>query len=80
MENIHSQVYSLLIDTYIKDTAERNKCKAVEYMPPVKKKADWALQWIESDSFVDRLIAFVAVEGVFSVVHSVVFSTLNLEV
>jgi ribonucleoside-diphosphate reductase beta chain len=79
MENIHSQVYSLLIDTYIKD-AERNKCfKAVEYMPPVKKKADWALQWIESDSFVDRLIAFVAVE-VFSVVHSVVFSTLNLEV
>jgi ribonucleoside-diphosphate reductase beta chain len=66
MENIHSQVYSLLIDTYIKDTAERNKCfKAVEYMPPVKKKADWALQWIESDSFVDRLIAFVAVEGVF---------------
>jgi ribonucleoside-diphosphate reductase beta chain len=81
MENIHSQVYSLLIDTYIKDTAERNKCfKAVEYMPPVKKKADWALQWIESDSFVDRLIAFVAVGACFSVVHSVVFSTLNLEV
>ena len=66
MENVHSHVYSLLIDTYIKNTEERNKCfKAVEYMPPVKKKADWALKWIESESFVDRLIAFVAVEGIF---------------
>jgi len=66
MENIHSHVYSLLIDTYIKDINERNKCfKAIEYMPPVKKKAEWALKWIGSDSFVDRLIAFVAVEGIF---------------
>jgi ribonucleoside-diphosphate reductase beta chain len=66
MENIHSQMYSLLIDTYIKDTKERQECfNAIEYMPPVKKKAEWALNWIESDSFIDRLIAFVAVEGIF---------------
>ena len=66
MENIHSHTYSLLIDTYIKDIDERNKCfNAIEHMPPVKKKAEWALQWIESDSFVERLIAFVAVEGIF---------------
>lgn len=66
MENIHSHMYSLLIDTYIKDLEDRKKCfKAIEYMQPVKKKAEWALNWIESDSFVDRLIAFVAVEGVF---------------
>src|SRR5579864_312116 len=62
MENIHSHMYSLLIDTYIKDTKERNECfKAIEYMPPVKKKAEWALKWIESESFIERLIAFVAV-------------------
>jgi ribonucleoside-diphosphate reductase beta chain len=66
MENIHSHMYSLLIDTYIKDIKERNECfKAIEYMPPVKKKAEWALKWIESESFVERLIAFVAVEGIF---------------
>lgn len=66
MENIHSHMYSLLIDTYIKDIDDRNKCfKAIEYMPPVKKKAEWALEWIDSDSFVDRLVAFVAVEGIF---------------
>ena len=66
MEDIHSHTYSLLIDTYIKDIEDRKKCfKAIEYMPPVKKKAEWALNWIESDSFVDRLLAFVAVEGVF---------------
>lgn len=66
MENIHSLMYSLLIDTYISDTKERNECfKAIEYMPPVKKKAEWALKWIESESFVERLIAFVAVEGIF---------------
>lgn len=66
MENIHSHMYSLLIDTYIKDTKERNECfKAIEYMPPVKKKAEWALNWIESPSFIERLIAFVAVEGIF---------------
>lgn len=66
MENIHSHMYSLLIDTYIKDTEERKKCfKAIEYMPPVKKKAEWALKWIESDSFAERLVAFAAVEGIF---------------
>ncbi len=66
MENIHSHTYSLLIDTYIKDIEERKKCfKAIEYMPPVKKKAEWALKWVESESFVERLIAFVAVEGIF---------------
>ena len=66
MEDIHSHTYSLLIDTYIKDIEDRKKCfKAIEYMPPVKKKSEWALKWIESDSFVERLIAFVAVEGVF---------------
>ena len=66
MENIHSHVYSLLIDTYIKDIEDRNKCfNAIEYMLPVKKKAEWALKWIESDSFVERLLAFVAVEGIF---------------
>ncbi len=66
MENIHSHMYSLLIDTYIKDSKERNECfKAIEYMPPVKKKAEWALKWIESESFIERLIAFVAVEGIF---------------
>lgn len=66
MENIHSQMYSLLIDTYIKDSKERQECfNAIEYMPPVKKKAEWALRWIESESFVERLIAFVAVEGIF---------------
>ena len=66
MENIHSHVYSLLIDTYIKDIKERNECfKAIEYMPPVKKKAEWALNWIGSENFVDRLIAFIAVEGIF---------------
>ncbi len=66
MENIHSHMYSLLIDTYIKDISERNKAfKAIEYMPPVKKKADWALKWIESESFAERLVAFAAVEGIF---------------
>lgn len=65
-ENIHSLMYSLLIDTYIKDIKERNECfKAIEYLPPVKKKAEWALKWIKSDSFAERLLAFVAVEGIF---------------
>jgi len=66
MENIHSHMYSLLIDTYIKDTKERNECfKAIEFMAPVKKKAEWALKWIESESFAERLVAFAAVEGIF---------------
>jgi ribonucleoside-diphosphate reductase beta chain len=66
MENIHSHVYSLLIDTYIKDIDDRHKCfKAIEYMPPVKKKSEWALKWIKSESFAERLLAFIAVEGIF---------------
>ena len=66
MENIHSETYSLLIDTYIKDTDEQNKLfNAIETIPAIKKKAEWALRWIESDSFAERLIAFAAVEGIF---------------
>ncbi len=66
MENIHSETYSLLIDTYIKDKEESNKLfHAIENFPAIKKKADWALKWIESDSFAERLIAFAAVEGIF---------------
>ncbi|GIV40158.1 MAG: ribonucleoside-diphosphate reductase [Thermonema sp.] len=66
MENIHSETYSLLIDTYIKDSAEREHLfNAIETVPCVKKKAEWALRWIESPNFVERLIAFAAVEGIF---------------
>ncbi|MDA1144795.1 MAG: ribonucleotide-diphosphate reductase subunit beta, partial [Bacteroidetes bacterium] len=66
MENIHSETYSLLIDTYVKDEKEKNKLfKALENFPAIKEKADWALKWIESPSFAERLIAFAAVEGIF---------------
>jgi len=68
MENIHSETYSLLIDTYIKDPVQREYLfDAVETIPCVKKKADWALRWISDDasSFGERLIAFAAVEGIF---------------
>lgn len=66
MENIHSETYSLLIDTYVKDKAERNQLfNAIETFDAIKKKADWALRWIESPSFAERLIAFAAVEGIF---------------
>jgi ribonucleoside-diphosphate reductase beta chain len=66
MENIHSETYSLLIDTYVKDETERDELfNALEIFPAIKKKADWALKWIESDSFAERLIAFAAVEGIF---------------
>ena len=66
MENIHSETYSLLIDTYVKDEEEKNNLfKAIEVFPAIKKKADWALKWIDSDSFAERLIAFAAVEGIF---------------
>ncbi len=66
MENIHSETYSLLIDTYIKDEEEKDSLfKAIDVFPAIKKKADWALKWIESDSFAERLIAFAAVEGIF---------------
>ncbi len=66
MENIHSETYSLLIDTYIKDNKEKDYLfNAVENLDCVKKKADWALRWIENASFAERLIAFAAVEGIF---------------
>ena len=66
IENIHSETYSLLIDTYIKDAKERDYLfNAIETVPSVKKKADWALKWIDSESFAERLIAFAAVEGIF---------------
>jgi ribonucleoside-diphosphate reductase beta chain len=66
MENIHSETYSLLIDTYIKDQKEKDYLfNAIDTMPCVGKKADWALKWIANGSFAERLIAFAAVEGIF---------------
>lgn len=66
IENIHSEMYSLLIDTLIKDKSEKDHLfNALETLDCVKKKAGWALKWIESDSFAERLIAFAAVEGIF---------------
>lgn len=66
MENIHSETYSLLIDTYIQDPAEKDKLfRAIETIPAVQKKAEWALKWISSPHFQERLIAFAAVEGIF---------------
>ncbi|KAK7439026.1 Ribonucleotide-diphosphate reductase (RNR), small subunit [Stygiomarasmius scandens] len=68
MENIHSETYSLLIDTYIKDPAQRDYLfDAVETIPCIKRKADWALTWIadQRSTFAERLVAFAAVEGIF---------------
>ncbi|MGB5025413.1 MAG: ribonucleotide-diphosphate reductase subunit beta, partial [Saprospiraceae bacterium] len=66
MENIHSETYSLLIDTYIKDQTEKNYLfHAVENLACVRQKADWALRWIKNGSFTEQLIAFAAVEGIF---------------
>ena len=66
IENIHSETYSLLIDTYVKDGTEKDRLfNAIETMDCVKKKADWALRWIDEGSFAERLIAFAAVEGIF---------------
>lgn len=66
MENIHSETYSLLIDTYIKDTADKNHLfNAIDTLDCVKKKADWALRWIDKGNFAERLVAFAAVEGIF---------------
>jgi ribonucleoside-diphosphate reductase beta chain len=67
MENIHAETYSLLIDTYIQDSTEKNKLfNAIDTIPCVKKKAEWALRWIENaPSFAHRLVAFAAVEGIF---------------
>jgi len=68
MENVHSEMYSLLIDTYVKDQKERDFLfNAIETMPCVKQKADWALSWIgdENAGFAERVVAFAAVEGIF---------------
>ncbi|NND77127.1 MAG: ribonucleoside-diphosphate reductase [Flavobacteriales bacterium] len=66
MENIHSETYSLLIDTYINDPAEKDHLfNAIDTLDCVKKKANWALRWIDEASFAERLIAFAAVEGIF---------------
>lgn len=68
IENIHSEMYSLLIDTYIKDPTEREFLfDAIDTIPCIRKKADWALRWIEdrSSPFAERLVAFAVVEGIF---------------
>jgi len=66
MENVHSETYSLLIDTYINDNKEKDYLfNAIDNLPCVRKKADWALRWIDEGSFAERLIAFAAVEGIF---------------
>jgi ribonucleoside-diphosphate reductase subunit M2 len=68
IENIHSEVYSLLIDTYVKDKEEKTKLfHALETVPCVTKKAQWALRWTDASraSFAERIVAFAAVEGIF---------------
>jgi ribonucleoside-diphosphate reductase beta chain len=66
MENIHSETYALLIDTYVKDPAEKDRLfHAIETVPAVKRKAEWALRWIQNGNFAERLVAFAAVEGIF---------------
>lgn len=68
MENIHSETYSLIIDTYIKDDDKKNKLfNAIETIPCIKKKADWSLKWISDNnsSFSTRIVAFACVEGIF---------------
>ena len=66
MENIHSETYALLIDTYIKDPAEKDRLfHAIDTVPCVGKKAQWALRWINNGTFAERLVAFAAVEGIF---------------
>lgn len=66
MENIHSETYSLLIDTYIKNPKEKDRLfNALDTVDCVKKKAEWALKWIDNGTFIERLVAFSAVEGIF---------------
>lgn len=68
MENVHSETYSLLIDTYIKEPSQRTYLfNAIDTIPAIRKKADWALKWItdERSTFAQRLVAFAAVEGIF---------------
>ena len=66
IENIHSEMYSLLIDTYVRDPVEKTKLfNAIETVPAVAKKARWALNWINADnaSYAERIIAYASVEG-----------------
>ncbi len=65
MENIHSETYSLLIDSYIKDENEKNfLLRSIHNVPVINQKAQWAMKWInDNDSFAERLVAFAAVEG-----------------
>ncbi|QBZ81036.1 Ferritin like superfamily domain containing protein [Pandoravirus celtis] len=69
IENIHSETYSLLIDTYVKDPVEKDHLfRAIDTVPSVRKKADWAMKWINKeglDTFAERLVGFAAVEGIF---------------
>lgn len=68
IENVHAEVYGILIDTYIKDEVEKTKLfNAIETIPCIKKKSNWALKWITSStaSFGERLLAFAAIEGIF---------------
>lgn len=66
MENIHSETYALLIDSYIKNAVEKDRLfHAIDTVPCVKKKAEWALKWINNGNFAQRLVAFAAVEGIF---------------
>jgi len=66
IENIHSEMYSLLIDTYIKDEAQKMYLlSAIDTVPSVTKKAQWALRWIDNGTFPERIIAFACVEGIF---------------
>ena len=68
IESIHAEVYSLLLDTYIQDSVEKDRLfHAIQTIPVVKKKADWAMRWIKSPtaSFAERLVAFACVEGIF---------------
>ncbi|KAL6587388.1 hypothetical protein OROMI_000366 [Orobanche minor] len=67
IENIHSEMYSLLLESYIKDSDEKNNLfRAIETVPCVERKANWALRWIDgAESFAERLIAFACVEGIF---------------
>merc|ERR1712038_1948895 len=68
MENIHSEMYSLLIDTFVKEPAERERLfNAIETVPAVKRKAEWALRWINADNatYAERVVAFASVEGIF---------------
>ena len=68
MEDIHAECYSLMIDTYIKDDNEKNELlNAIETIPCIRQKADWAIKWIDNDraTYAQRLIAFACVEGIF---------------